>query len=404
MECTVKSLAKGVTCGGSLTGDLEVPHQTEEAMSKPDNPSDERYGRLFEHGREITLQTVLFHAAAAARLGVTPTDQKCLELIMRAGRDGPVTAGRVAELTGLSTGAITGVLDRLERGRFIRRDKHPTDRRQVVVRVIPDRAIELDAIFGPFSRRWTETAAQFSNAELAVIARFQLVAIKMLRGEVARLQSEAHPSADDTDSVVFAARGKLEGATLEMPRGAAHLKLRAADDPTALYRAQGSRDTFSIVAIRSRVSLSWPMSLKRLVGLGRSDVALELGTELAWKIEARGGLYECVFDLAGLRTSGVQISGGGKDVKIDLPWPRGTTPVVIAGGVHQVSVTRPAGAAMRVSITGGGANELTIDTLALGSLGGKVRWETPAWDREGDRYDVEIRGGANRLIIAQRKA
>lgn len=366
--------------------------------------SGENVESLFEHGREISLLTVLFHAAAAARLGITSTDQKCLDLIVRASHESPVTAGRVAEMTGLTSGAVTGVLDRLERGRFIRRDKDPGDRRQVVVRVLPDRGPDLEAIFGPFGRSWEETAAQFDERELEVIGRFQLAAIAMLQGEVARLQKDARDGTQEPDPVASAARGKLEQATLAMPRGAAHLAIRAAEDPLALYRAHGSPDAFSIDVLRARVSLSWPMSIKRLVGVGRSDMTLELGTEVVWKVETRGGLHQCAFDLARVRVSGVEITGGGKEVKIDLPPARGTVPVVITGGVHQVTVARPRGAAMRLSITGGGASDLTIDTLALGSLGGKIRWETPAWEHESDRYDVEIRGGARRLVIAQRDA
>lgn len=376
-------------------------------MAKRDDDEDGRranLGRLYEHGREISLLTVLFHNAAAARLGITSTDQKCLDVIARGGREGPVTAGRVAEMTGLSTGAITGVLDRLEKARFIRREKDPADRRQVVVRVLPDRNSEIEAIFGPFARSWSDTAEQFSDADLEVVERFQLIAVAMLKKEVRRVSEEMTSPIEGPDPVITAPRGKLDHAVLDLPRGAAHLAVRATDDATALYRARGAPDTFSIDVLRSRVSLSWPMSLKRLVGLGRSDVALELGSEVGWKIEARGGLYQCGLDLTGLRIEGVEISGGGKDVQVDLPAPRGTVPVTISGGVHQVSVTRPHGAAMRVSITGGGATDLTIDTLALGSLGGKVRWETPGWDRENERYEVEIRGGASRLSIGQRES
>src|SRR5690349_6128631 len=85
-----------------------------------------------EFGRELSARTVLFHQAVAERLGIGSTDHKCLDIAARASTDQPLTAGQLAELTGLTTGAITGVLDRLEKAGFIRREKHPHDRRQVV--------------------------------------------------------------------------------------------------------------------------------------------------------------------------------------------------------------------------------------------------------------------------------
>ncbi|HEU5471669.1 MAG TPA: MarR family transcriptional regulator [Actinophytocola sp.] len=96
-------------------------------------PADvlERFGRL---GRELSTMTVLFHARIAERMGLSGTDHKCLELVMRAAA--PLTAGRIAQQSGLSTGAVTGVIDRLERRGFVRRIRDPHDRRKVLVEVV----------------------------------------------------------------------------------------------------------------------------------------------------------------------------------------------------------------------------------------------------------------------------
>src|SRR5688572_17181329 len=87
-----------------------------------------------ELGRELSARTILFHQALADKLGLNLTDHRCLDLAQRANSVAPLTAGQLAELTGLSTGAITGVLDRLEKAGFIRREKDPNDRRQLFVR------------------------------------------------------------------------------------------------------------------------------------------------------------------------------------------------------------------------------------------------------------------------------
>src|SRR5690349_23076125 len=103
-------------------------------MARTKEP-DERakvIGDLVVLGRELSARTVLFHDAVASRIGLSATESKCLDIALRA--NGPLTAGKLAEQTGLTTGAITGVLDRLERAGFIRREKDEADRRQVLIR------------------------------------------------------------------------------------------------------------------------------------------------------------------------------------------------------------------------------------------------------------------------------
>jgi DNA-binding MarR family transcriptional regulator len=80
--------------------------------------------------RENASRAVMLHQTIAERFGLNSTDIKCLDLA----RDEPaLTAGRLAELTGMSTSAITAVLDRLERRGFVERRRDPADRRKVIV-------------------------------------------------------------------------------------------------------------------------------------------------------------------------------------------------------------------------------------------------------------------------------
>src|SRR5687768_1898236 len=89
--------------------------------------------RFSVYARETSAFTVLFHTRLAERMGLSPTDEKCLDLAVRA--RGPITAGKIVELSGLSTGAVTGVIDRLERAGYVRRVRDPHDRRKVLVEV-----------------------------------------------------------------------------------------------------------------------------------------------------------------------------------------------------------------------------------------------------------------------------
>jgi DNA-binding MarR family transcriptional regulator len=126
-----------------------------------------------------------FDNLAAARLGVNRTDMHCLNTIENAGG---LTAGQLATAVGLTTGAVTGVIDRLERAGLARRVPDAEDRRRVKLEVTPafyERAAE---IWGPVHADWHETiASEFTSAELERIARFLQLATELGRRHTERL-------------------------------------------------------------------------------------------------------------------------------------------------------------------------------------------------------------------------
>jgi DNA-binding MarR family transcriptional regulator len=83
-----------------------------------------------------------------------------------------VTAGTIGEHTGLTTGAVTGLMDRLEKAGYVRRERDPHDRRKVVVQLLPNERMDavLAAAFGPFGADMVKIAARYSEAERRVIA------------------------------------------------------------------------------------------------------------------------------------------------------------------------------------------------------------------------------------------
>lgn len=102
----------------------------------------------------------LFNQAVADHLGLHPTDLQCLNLLTLEG--GPVTTGRVAELTGLTTGSATRLVDRLERAGYVVRQRDAADRRRVLVATVPERIAEFGRVWdrlgaaGPLSSTtWT---------------------------------------------------------------------------------------------------------------------------------------------------------------------------------------------------------------------------------------------------------
>jgi DNA-binding MarR family transcriptional regulator len=107
---------------------------------------------------------------AAERLGVNRTDLHCLNAIENSGG---LTAGQLAAEAGLTTGAVTGVIDRLEEAGFVRRVPDPNDRRRVKLEVTQKFYARADKIWGPLAADWVSTlTSRFTAAELERIIEF----------------------------------------------------------------------------------------------------------------------------------------------------------------------------------------------------------------------------------------
>jgi DNA-binding MarR family transcriptional regulator len=141
---------------------------------------------LNEGFRQLSAATIMFHQAIADRLGMNITDHKCADILSRTG---PITAGELAQRTGLTTGAITGVVDRLEQGGFVRRVRDPHDRRRVIVEPAVKR---MEQIIGPLFESMGQAAAElcarYSTKELAVIHDFTVRAHQMAIEEAHKLR------------------------------------------------------------------------------------------------------------------------------------------------------------------------------------------------------------------------
>src|ERR1700753_4327596 len=116
-----------------------------------------------ELGREIGARTILFHQAIANIAGVSVTDMKCLDYVDR-GEE--VTAGDLARLTGLTTGAITAAIDRLEKAGLARRERSEPARRKVFIRLCHSPAVDrISPIFDALSKDTSQLAASYSIRE-----------------------------------------------------------------------------------------------------------------------------------------------------------------------------------------------------------------------------------------------
>ncbi len=143
--------------------------------------------RVKRAGRLLSAATIMFHQAVADRLGLNPTDHKCADLLFL---KGAMTAGELAGLTGLTTGAITGVIDRLEAAGFVRREDDPNDRRRVIVRATPRPPCAVGRLFEPLATAMAKVCARYSDRELATILDFQTRAQEGLHEATLKLRRE----------------------------------------------------------------------------------------------------------------------------------------------------------------------------------------------------------------------
>ncbi|MFB7497020.1 MarR family winged helix-turn-helix transcriptional regulator [Streptomyces sp. NPDC056161] len=119
--------------------------------------------------RRCMASYALFNQAVADHLGLHPTDLQCLNLLTL--ERTPVTTGRIAELTGLTTGSATRLVDRLERAGYVVRERDAADRRRVLVATVPGRIAEFERAWERLGGDWSALFEDLDDTELAAVAR-----------------------------------------------------------------------------------------------------------------------------------------------------------------------------------------------------------------------------------------
>lgn len=128
----------------------------------------------------------IFSQAVADSAGVSSSDLECLDFLNLEGR---VTAGRLAEVTGLTTGAITGVVDRLEKAGFVRRERDEKDRRKVFIAVVPENTAKIGRLYAHMQRAMLKNWESYSDAELKLLLRFANQGYNTMLGAIEELKA-----------------------------------------------------------------------------------------------------------------------------------------------------------------------------------------------------------------------
>lgn len=141
-------------------------------------------------GRESSAATVMLHTAIAERSGLTATDTKTIDTLLRLG---PVTAGEIAGYTGLATASVTSLIDRLEKKGLVRRARDSRDRRRVIVEPVLERIGDCQNVFGPIREGFAQVLENYGDEQLETILDFMRRSSNRARELTAAITARSSP-------------------------------------------------------------------------------------------------------------------------------------------------------------------------------------------------------------------
>ena len=132
----------------------------------------------------------MFAKMVADRAGISSADMDCIDFVNVEGR---MTAGRLAELTGLTTGAITGVVDRLEKAGFVRRERDESDRRKVFIVPVPEKMMQMGRPYELVKRAMAKQCEAYTDAELKFLIRYGTESYQSMLEATTQLRNSIEP-------------------------------------------------------------------------------------------------------------------------------------------------------------------------------------------------------------------
>ena len=377
-------------------------------MSTAGDGRAELVAAVVRETRRLGDASAAFTQGVAEGAGLAPIDVQCLAFLVEAGE---LPSGRLAELTGLSAGATTRMVDRLAQAGYVRRLADPVDRRHVLVELIPERAGAVAERVASLARRIEEASADTSDERLREVAAFLTRAVDVVHAETARLQERGVGQA--TEGSLFAAPvGGVTLGRLVFLSAVPAMTIRGDRTLVDLYRAsfQGPiprvRVRAGVVTVRY-ARFAWFDSRAR-IGDQMIDTSvhwrndrgeLVLTAAVPWAIELRGGGSRVQADLRELALRSFDLTGGASRVELRLGRPDGVVPVRLAGSLNEVTVRRPADVPVRLRVAGA-TRRVEVDGQLIAGSGGNLTLGFLGAASAGAGYDIELRGSAHKVLIA----
>ncbi|MFE4196690.1 MarR family winged helix-turn-helix transcriptional regulator [Paenarthrobacter sp. NPDC056912] len=152
-----------------------------------DNPKrQELLEAVYSSGRELSTAAVMFHAKLSELRGLSATEGKAIDILLRFG---PMTAGEFGEHSGLAPASVTGLMQRLESKGVARRVRHDGDKRKVLIELVGDQVAAAMPYFVDFMGGLAGLLEGYSDDELRVIADFSAKAARIQQDAAVRLDA-----------------------------------------------------------------------------------------------------------------------------------------------------------------------------------------------------------------------
>ena len=373
-------------------------------MSSPDDSREPLVAAILRATADLSSGRHAHVQAVAERLGLAVTDVECLRLLAA---EGAVPVGRIGELTALTTGATTRMVDRLEQAGFVRRLPDPADRRRVIVEPVADRVAVVAAAFDPVDRAIRSALDGAPDPALRDLAGYLDASAAAVRGVTSDARGTA--PADDASTASAAPVAGATSGRLVFVTGAPRVAISGDRGLGAeLYRGRfggavpSARVRGGVITIRyprfawfdwrSRVAGEW---VEASAHWRRDMTELVLNAGLPWRVELRGGATGVRLDARELRLEAFDLHGGASSVDLALGRPDGVVLVHVRGGLKDATITRPSGVAVSLAVTGG-YRSASLDGVEAWN-GGRI--ETHGATAAANRFEIAISGGANTVRV-----
>jgi DNA-binding MarR family transcriptional regulator len=340
--------------------------------------------------RKINGFGASFFRVAATQIGMAAdTDIQVMDILDLAGE---VSAGQLADLMGMTTGAIARILNRLEEAGLVHRERDPNDGRRVIVRLErgKDEMPKIGPIFDSLGNAWEELASDYDDEQMAFLLSFLTRLNAMTRKEFIRLQE-----APSSEGKIFStplddlSRGRL------VVSSCAQLTLRTSEGMVDLYQARFEGSVPNVAAKDGVVTVRYPRRLLGLSGEQRQAV-VTLSRAIPWQIVIQSGGSVVTAELGGLDLASFEIKGGGSMIHLELPVPSGVVPIRISGGGSEIIVRRPAGVAVRAHLEGWGSAFVFDDQTHMGN---NAWLQSSGFEPTAPYYNIEVASSGSMVTI-----
>lgn len=316
--------------------------------------------------------------AVCDTLGINRSHLRCLRALSL---EGPLTAGALSEKCGLTTGAVTGILDRMERLGLVQREADPFDRRRVMAQLHSAKQATLEKLLLP-------GGTGDSSQSLAILLAARADLLDAATEQVRAGSPQAEPLAE-SDGFLWAPLDGRERGTFEVIGGAMRVDVDSAAPEGELFRATLDDKSLRMSERDGHVRLEHRSRWTR----GRPEAVVHLNPAVDWSIRMSGGANDANFQVSRLPLREIEIKGGSSRVLFDVGELPDRVPVRVTGGANKLSVQRlPATA---VTVAARGMATIDCDGEHHRMMGGGT------WQSGGGPggLDFIVKGGANVIRV-----